>query len=102
MLQNLTWITFVEGSLLSSSLVTNGLCLFYISFHLDINSYVLDLLKLDAGFKFASMTISNIGYFLIGKVNIDLLVPCSLYILSGAATVMSSYFFQPAIAVIRY
>ncbi len=99
--QDQYWIDYVEGILVPSSLVTNGLCLFYIIVRLEINSYISTLLKLDAGFKFACLIASNIGYFLISKVNVDLLILCSTYILSGAATLMSSYFFQPAIAVIR-
>ncbi len=100
--QDQSWIDYVEGILVPSSLVTNGLCLFYIIVRLEINySYISTLLKLDAGFKLACLIASNIGYFLISKVNVDLLILCSAYILSGAATLMSSYFFQPAIAVIR-
>ncbi len=95
-------INYTTEMFLPMSLLTNAASLVYIIKYLKVNSYVSTLLKLDSAFKIASMTASNIGLFYPSKTETELLTMCSLYILGNVATIMSSYFFQPAIAVVRY
>ncbi len=95
------WIGWVTGSLLSSSLASNCLSLTYIISNLKINSHVATLLKLDTGFKIGGIVVSLIAFILIGTLKTASLQICSLHIHSFVVSMMSSYFFQPAIAVVR-
>ncbi len=85
-----------------SSIVTNCISLIYIIFYLKINSYVSTLLKLDAAFKIGCCFVWNFAFFAIQlQYDIDIMMLCSLNIMSCVSALVSSYYFQPAIAVVR-
>ncbi len=95
------WFLWVTGIFLPLGFLTNVISLLYIRLRLEVNSHIAKILTMDTTFKVAASAVSMIGFLTIEVGNICSLTTCSLHILPILASLYSSYFFQPAVAVVR-